>query len=341
MATCEKCGLEIPFGAPICPNCGGQGKKEVNIEEDNKSCPACGANIEEGQKFCIKCGQHLDFSKINKKVPIGIEDETVATYQGAQNKEFEVELLEGIEPKKELAEAVKECVSREGKIIPQTIEEGWLCSCETYNSKDFEICTKCGTRKEDVLKITSEEGREEILAEYREKTVARNKRTAQSKRKFKKWAAIGIGVTVIIFAIVILIPFINPKYLSEQEMLNVVRGTYSNNEYYADEQIIINSVNIVTFKRYNAWEGQIETERVDVTKWDYRNGSIKVDGKRMFFNAQGDLICNGEKYSKGGELYIPENSYSNDSYYEDEEPSENVVESFYDSYFRLLDLLGD
>ena len=50
---CSKCNVEISDDAKFCPVCG------AKVEPESK-CPNCGEKLEDGAKFCTKCGTKID-----------------------------------------------------------------------------------------------------------------------------------------------------------------------------------------------------------------------------------------------------------------------------------------
>ena len=54
--TCPVCGAKVRNGALFCTNCG------ANLEESKveKTCPVCGEVLQGDEVFCPKCGHHLE-----------------------------------------------------------------------------------------------------------------------------------------------------------------------------------------------------------------------------------------------------------------------------------------
>ena len=71
---CEECGLIIPSGAKICPNCGCPVEQQT---EEGKKCEECGLIIPSGAKICPNCGcpvEQQTEEKVRSKLQLQQED---------------------------------------------------------------------------------------------------------------------------------------------------------------------------------------------------------------------------------------------------------------------------
>lgn len=67
---CSKCNVEISDDAKFCPVCG------AKVEPENK-CPNCGEKLDNGAKFCTKCGTKIEKCNEGKEISSSTSEDSV------------------------------------------------------------------------------------------------------------------------------------------------------------------------------------------------------------------------------------------------------------------------
>lgn len=229
-------------------------------------------------------------------------DGTVTSYEGKNEKEFDVEKFT-FEEQIEL-NALRDVFDSNVTYKLLETEDGWICSCGRYNKQNAEQCSLCGHSIDEVRENLSEDGiqtaieKKTALDEQRkidEEKKAIEKKKADKKKKIQ----IAIASVVALFFVIIIGRAIvmsgRTTYSSKSAMKEALQGTYT---YYsssgnATQQIVI-SGDKATYK----WKygNDMETE---IRKWDYKNGKIHTF-EDLIVTDKGYLKDGDRIYKKGG-----------------------------------------
>lgn len=139
---------------------------------------------------------------------ISYSDGSVLTYAGRNLKEFE--LKQSLEPSifSDIINSLRERFGFEYIYKPLVCQEGWFCGCGRYNDINNNYCTRCGAKKTDVTKYTSDEEIEHYISNYldllNQKNVDNCKMAIIKERKKKRLIFnlfIGIAIIFVIFCL--------------------------------------------------------------------------------------------------------------------------------------------
>ena len=215
------------------------------------------------------------------------EDGRVVSYSGKKLKEIELEEFEDSADKKALC-ALKEKFGNEFRFQPIVFEDGWICSCGTYNKIDSGVCNKCGNAKTELIDSTSSEGLKKLIDEYEIKELEHMKEQDEKKKKIGKGIKALLTTTALLIACVLLVLLIknvitpNIKYHAATKLAN--EGKYSEAIEaftslgdYKDSVEQIENCNYliaVSLMDHGAYE-----EAIDVFKalGDYRDSAEQID----------------------------------------------------------------
>ena len=269
-------------------------------------------------------------------------DGSVSSYAGTDNRSFEIQYFNTFGDEKETLDAVRDIISPEAECIPQDTDFGWLCSCGRFNTNGNNICSKCGTRKEEIFRITNSAIISGIIAEHKRKEADRLEREHQAtraKEKAKKRRHIKIGIGAIIgIMLVVFVGYTGVManrsiYSSESDMKMALQGTYTCYEGYKPKyQILIDDDTF--YKRWCSLGSDYDME-LDVKAWNYKKGTVDLSASRYFVVTKtGELKYDDDIYKKGGSWSETASGSSVSSNYESSQSSSG---SSYSSRYNYED----
>ena len=231
----------------------------------------------------LRIAKHTQAKDIRAKLPdpnirrIEIEehqvcfaDGAVLTYSGANIREFDIEVFNIYGSDSETLKALQDEISPEIVHLPIDCEDGWLCSCETFNPKSSTTCSKCGVKKEDIFRICNSDYVASIIAKHQQELErirelaqeeAENNAKAVRRRKLLIWIATIITLTIAFLIGHIIVLSTRTIFSSEEEMKSELQGTYTH--YFYDDaksQLIIDGDKVthrVYFLDDPDWEDEV------------------------------------------------------------------------------------
>ena len=242
------------------------------------------------------------------------------TYSGANIREFDIEVFSIYGSDSETLKALQDEISPEIVHLPIDCEDGWLCSCETFNPKSSTTCSKCGVKKEDIFRICNSDYVASIIAKHQQELErirelaqeeAENNAKAVRRRKLLIWIATIITLTIAFLIGHIIVLSTRTIFSSEEEMKSELQGTYTH--YFYDDaksQLIIDG-DKVTHRVYFLDDPDWEDE---VTKWDFKSGRVCVGNNVLIVQKNGYLKYCDNVYREGGYMSTSKKSNSTTTY---------------------------
>ena len=179
IATCTKCGSEIPNNVAFCSFCGTPAPApKVVVDPNSVICPSCKAAVPKGMRFCTSCGYRMPEPQPQPVQPqggyapqTGYMPETAYTPEPTYVTEHVPvpapvqEPVQSYAPQAEamdmdIADATKFVMAQENIVIPDNIQDTYTparaeaeqiaqrtCSnCGKALSEGMVFCTECGAR---------------------------------------------------------------------------------------------------------------------------------------------------------------------------------------------------
>ena len=233
-------------------------------------------------------------------------DGTVATYEGENSYDFDIEEFD-INTEREQFNALKKMYDERMKYVPKDFEQGWICGCGRFNKSDHNLCSCCSKMKSDTIHVTSPQGLKELVEKYHmwedeERRIAQEKAKLKEKEERNKKIGIGIGI---VCAIALIVFIVNASIMSKREtydsvdeMRSAMQGTWSHDGYNS----VLWQIQIEGDTCTRKYEPDDEGYQGDIT-WNPSKGTFTVRGTTYIVQKGGRSLMEGNyDYRRGGTL---------------------------------------
>lgn len=229
----------------------------------------------------------------------------VLNYKGPDNRVFNIEQFETDGAEKEALDAIRNSICSKARSYPQECNDGWICSCERYNTQELNTCSNCGVDKTEIFKVVDPAYVADLVSSHKRNEADRLERARKeevAKNKAAKGKTIKLAVGII--AVLVVALFVGhavlmssrTTYSSEEEMRSALQGSYYHYDTVGNPNIqIVISGNEATYK----WVGEGTSDDIhsDI-EWNYKNGKIHTF-EDLIVTKDGDLKRKNMTFEKG------------------------------------------
>jgi len=156
IATCTKCGQDIPNNVAFCSFCGTPAPApKVTVDPNSVFCPACRAAVPKGMRFCTNCGYRMPDAQpaapvqppvqggyapqpayVPEPAPIPAEEPQQTYVPQSEPAVMDTDM--------DLADAAKFVMEQENIVMPENLQDTYVTAQADVQQSVARHCTNCG-----------------------------------------------------------------------------------------------------------------------------------------------------------------------------------------------------